>query len=152
MASVLLPHLSMGHCPPGAARRQLAVPGTPVATGGNSGGPHKAKMAKQGSFTCASSTSPTQPIPRLPRGNLDSPQGQNGQARIVHGARPNQTRMHDVHGNQAATTNACATHAMLMCELASASLYVARTLAYKPLRVGVCVCVCVLQLQLHFMR
>ena len=54
MANVLLPHLSMGHCPPGAARRQLAEPGTPVATGGNSGGPYKIKMAKQGSFALAS--------------------------------------------------------------------------------------------------
>ena len=30
------------------------MPGTPVATVGNSGGPHKAKVARQGSFTCAS--------------------------------------------------------------------------------------------------
>ena len=53
----------------------------------------------------------------------------------IHGARPNQTRMHDVHGKQAATTNACATHAVFYCELASAGLYVATTLAYKPLKV-----------------
>ena len=59
LASALLPHLSMEHCPPGAARRQLALPGTPIATAGNLGVPARPKWPS-GGFTLAPSMSPTQ--------------------------------------------------------------------------------------------
>ena len=74
---------------------------------------------------------------------LGPPQSQNGQARIFHGVRPNPTRMHDVHANQTATTNAHATRASLTATCPRRAGPGPRATCKPFHERNVCVCVCV---------